>query len=166
MQARANRELVLIASLLFLACGFRWASGFTLHKGIASEKFAALKYDGNDYLIPLKPGKTAHQLDANCPRTSIEELDLVIISGQVCELKAGAANNRQRLAAGRKMLLNSAVAEELEIISGIGHRRAEKILALRRQLGKFESLDQLRELGWFNDQMRAEAEIYFTVQAL
>jgi len=165
MQARANKELVLIAAFLVLACGYRLESN-TMHRtGTAAEKFAALKDNGNDYLIPIEPAKTAHQMDANCPQTKIEELDLVMVSRNACELKPKGAGNFERLAAGRKMLLNSAVSEELEIISGIGHKRAEKLIALRSRLGGFQSLDQLQEFGWFNARMRKEAERYFTVQA-
>ena len=50
-------------------------------------------------------------------------------------------------AADARVDINSADAAELRTLPGIGRRRAERILAHRRQFGPFESVDALAEVS-------------------
>ena len=49
-------------------------------------------------------------------------------------------------AAGNKIRLNSASAEQLQQLSGIGEKKAEAILQYRQQHGKFKSIDELQNI--------------------
>ena len=42
--------------------------------------------------------------------------------------------------------INTATAEELEALKGIGQAKAQAIVAYREQFGEFESLDELMEV--------------------
>ena len=47
---------------------------------------------------------------------------------------------------GNKIRLNSASAEQLQQLSGIGEKKAEAILQYRQQHGKFKSIDELQNI--------------------
>ena len=49
-------------------------------------------------------------------------------------------------ASGNKIRLNSANAEQLQQLSGIGEKKAEAILQYRQQHGKFKSIDELQNI--------------------
>ena len=49
-------------------------------------------------------------------------------------------------ASGNKIRLNSASAEQLQQLSGIGEKKAEAILQYRQQHGKFKSIDELQNI--------------------
>jgi competence ComEA-like helix-hairpin-helix protein len=164
MRARANRELGLIMAFLLLAGGFRLYSRSLEGESLpaAPEKFVELKQGEISYLIPLGQARTAAQIDHKCPDQKLAELDRVTINGG-CRIEQGAASNFARLAAGKKMLINSAGADEFKVITGVGKARAEKILALREKMGGFKSREDLKELKWFNPEMAKETERYFAI---
>ena len=49
-------------------------------------------------------------------------------------------------ASGNKIRLNSASAEQLQQLSGIGEKKAEAIFQYRQQHGKFKSIDELQNI--------------------
>ena len=49
--------------------------------------------------------------------------------------------------------INSATAEEFVKIKGIGEKKAERILAYRDEHGKFESIDELKNVKGIGDKI-------------
>ena len=47
--------------------------------------------------------------------------------------------------------VNTASAEELQLLPGIGARRAEAVVALRRQRGGFKSVEELKDVKGIGD---------------
>ena len=79
--------------------------------------------------------------------TKDENLSVLGQSGtsQVSD-KGGQTNAKDR-----KINLNTATAEELQTISGIGAKRAEDIIAYRESHGGFQSVDDLKNVSGIGD---------------
>jgi len=165
MRSRAIKELVAIFTFLALSAAFQLGSksGVKAGETISPEKFAELSDHGSISLISVDRIKSADHINPGCPQTALSEMDRIDISSDGCRLEPGRASNFARLAAGKKIMLNSASAPEFEIIPGIGARRAEQIIELRAGLGGFKSLDDLERLKWFSPKMRKEIELFFAI---
>jgi competence protein ComEA len=60
---------------------------------------------------------------------------------------AGAAADEATAAAGAPVSLNTATAEQLDELDGVGPATAEKILEWRKQHGGFSSIDDLKQIS-------------------
>jgi len=167
MRARANKELLLIAVCLFAFCLVRSGSAKRAGGRTAAParpaKYFELVNEESSFLMSLTSAASAKKIDARCPDQALSEWDRVELGKQGCRVEAKAASGFARLSAGRKISLNTASAQEFEIIPGVGEKRAQKILQLRESLGGFKSFDQLEELNWFSPEMRQEMERFFTI---
>jgi comEA protein len=67
-------------------------------------------------------------------------------------------------APGQKVNINTAGVEELDALPGVGPATAQKIIATRRQLGRFTSIEQLKEVPGIGDKklenMRPYVRLY------
>ena len=59
--------------------------------------------------------------------------------------------------------LNTATIEELTAIQGIGDQRAAAILAYREQIGKYTSVEQIKDIRGIGDGLYAKIAPYLTV---
>lgn len=59
--------------------------------------------------------------------------------------------------------LNTATAEELMSVDGIGEQRAASIISYREYLGGFTSVEQLKDISGFGDAIYEKVAPYFTV---
>ena len=59
--------------------------------------------------------------------------------------------------------LNTATFEELTAIQGIGDQRAAAILAYREQIGKYTSVEQIKDIRGIGDGLYAKIAPYLTV---
>ena len=59
--------------------------------------------------------------------------------------------------------LNTATAEQLTSIGGIGDQRAAAILAYREQLGQYTSVEQIKDIRGIGDGLYAKIAPYLTV---
>lgn len=59
--------------------------------------------------------------------------------------------------------LNTATAEELMSVEGIGEQRAAAILSYRAHLGGYTSVEQLKDISGFGDALYEKVSPYFTV---
>ena len=163
---RANDELILVFTLLLLITIVRIGLNFFPEdqSRAGSEKFAEAIRDDQDYLLDLSKIKNAGQVSGFCPDWPVQEIDLLKISGAKCHLSPRGASSGVRLASGKKILLNQAGARELELVPGIGPKRAEEILCLRQELDGFENLEELKRFRWINEKMIQQFQTYFTIR--
>jgi len=49
--------------------------------------------------------------------------------------------------------INTASVEELQILPGVGEKRAEQIVEMRKERGGFESIDELKDVKGIGDSM-------------
>ena len=61
------------------------------------------------------------------------------------------------------MTLNTATFEELTAIHGIGDQRAAAILAYREQIGKYTSVEQIKDIRGIGDGLYVKIAPYLTV---
>lgn len=59
--------------------------------------------------------------------------------------------------------LNTATAEELMSVDGIGEQRAASIISYREYLGGYTSVEQLKDISGFGDAVYEKVAPYFTV---
>lgn len=59
--------------------------------------------------------------------------------------------------------LNTATAEELMSVNGIGEQRAASIISYREYLGGYTSVEQLKDISGFGDATYEKVAPYFTV---
>lgn len=59
--------------------------------------------------------------------------------------------------------LNTATAEELMSVDGIGEQRAASIISYREYLGGYTSVEQLKDISGFGDATYEKVAPYFTV---
>ncbi len=64
---------------------------------------------------------------------------------------------------GRPIPLNRATAEDLDRLPGIGPGLAQRIMEYRQALGKFSSLDQLKEVNGIKEKTFEKIKRYLTL---
>ena len=83
--------------------------------------------------------------------------------------KSSAATGSQATTAGTDTAvnypvnLNTATLEELTAVKGIGDQRAAAILAYREKLGKYTSVEQIKDIRGIGDGLYARIAPYLTV---
>ena len=166
IQARATDELLLILFFLLLAMLVQTAFNFyQSYQNIqASDQFAEMILYEESYLLPLNKINSARMISRFCPDSRIQALDLVKVYEEKCELSRKGASNWTRLASGKKMLINLALTSELEIIPGIGKKRAREIINFRERLNGFQQLDDLMQIQWMKEEMLKELKTFFTTE--
>jgi competence protein ComEA len=76
-------------------------------------------------------------------------LALLISSTLAMAGLGSAADGSPRLEG--KINVNTATAEELQLLPGVGEARAEAVIALREQRGGFKSVDELTDVKGIGD---------------
>lgn len=74
-----------------------------------------------------------------------------------------ASVSQPQVGVAEKINLNTADAEQLQTLPGIGPSRAEAIIAYRQQHGRFTSVDQLLEVKGIGEKILAGLEDYVIV---
>ena len=122
-------------------------------------------FDGKESrLLELKRRSLAKDISPLCPKLALDELDRVVLREGRCQLIKGGASNWARFALGKKMLLNQATLRQIEIVQGVGVKRAEELVQLRWELGGFSDFSQLKSLRWMSPQIISELKRYFTLE--
>ncbi len=77
--------------------------------------------------------------------------------------KSKKGKGTAELPPGQKINLNTASANDLETLPGVGDATAQRILTWRSQHGSFNSIDQLRDVGGIGDAKYAKLKDLVTV---
>ena len=72
--------------------------------------------------------------------------------------------NAELAAIGHKININTADEKELMLLDGIGETYAKRIIELRTQLGKFTSIEQLKNVKGIGDKRFEKLKDYVTVE--
>lgn len=67
--------------------------------------------------------------------------------------------------AGGKVNLNKATIQELQALSGIGEKKAERILQYREENGSFKTIEELKEVSGIGEKTFEALETFITVGA-
>ncbi len=78
-------------------------------------------------------------------------------------LSTPVAAGDQELAPVVRVNINAASSEELQFLPGVGESRAQAILALRKQRGKFKALEELLEVKGIGNASLALMEPHLTL---
>lgn len=149
MKSEKGQSLVMVGVALFLL------AGLCLYLGLSQPKISS----GVLVETPttaVQSGTTTGSAAATVGRSAA--------SG-----KSGTATAAQTTASGNAgtvsypVNLNTATFEELTAIQGIGDQRAAAILAYREQLGKYTSVEQIKDIRGIGDGLYAKIAPYLTV---
>jgi competence protein ComEA len=82
----------------------------------------------------------------------------------VSSLTVHRMSGAKRFALGLPMDLNSATAEDLELVPGIGEKTAARIIGYRQEAGGFGKVSELKVIKGIKDRRFAALRRYFTVE--
>jgi competence protein ComEA len=105
----------------------------------------------------------------NRERFDSRMLDTPLLAGQTVtvssekRLEIGAMNAAERLALDMPIDINQATLDELMLVSGIGERTAEKIVAFRKGRGPFRTIDDLMQIPGIKDKKLSRLKQYFFI---
>ena len=78
-------------------------------------------------------------------------------------LDIGEMNAAERLALEMPIDLNRATLEDLMLVSGIGERTAEKIVAYRNEVGPFKAVEDLKKVPGIKERKLSQLRKYFCI---
>jgi competence protein ComEA len=78
-------------------------------------------------------------------------------------LDIGEMNTAERLALEMPIDLNRATVEDLMLVSGIGKRTAEKIVAYRNEVGPFKTVEDLKKVPGIKERKLSQLRKYFCI---
>lgn len=149
MKSEKGQSLVMVGVALFLL------AGLCLYLGLSQPKIS--------YGVLVEAPTTAEQ-SGTTTRSAAATVGRSAASG-----KSGTATAAQTAASGNAgtvsypVNLNTATFEELTAIQGIGDQRAAAILAYREQIGKYTSVEQIKDIRGIGDGLYAKIAPYLTV---
>ncbi|UQZ86946.1 ComE operon protein 1 [Paenibacillus konkukensis] len=117
----------------------------------AAKRPAASADSGARTAAPSESSGTGKQPAAPAPETAGS-----------ADAAAGAAS--KQASDGAKINLNTATAQQLDTLPGIGESKAKAIIAYRDKIGSFRSVDQLLEVKGIGEKLLAKMRPYVTVE--
>lgn len=104
--------------------------------------------DGMKIHIPTKQEKEeTKKEDASQKRTEDYVTTSSGIGDEDNSQGVGEVSNSSQTQKNAKVNINTATATELETLPGIGPSTANKIMAYRKEKGKFSTIDDIKEVG-------------------
>lgn len=84
--------------------------------------------------------------------------------GDVTSVTVQRMSGAKRFALGLPMNLNTATADELDLVPGIGEKTAQRIIGYRQEAGRFKRVSDLKSVKGIKDKKFAALRGYFTVE--
>lgn len=63
-----------------------------------------------------------------------------------------------------KININTAIKEELMLLSGIGDKKAQAIIQFRLANGKFDNIEQIKEVSGISDKLYNQIKDFITIE--
>lgn len=148
MKSDKGQSLILVGIALLLL------AGLCLYIGLSQPKISA------GVLMETPTGAAP----SNTPTAGMTAAgDTAAIAEQNSEADLKPSAQEQAQAVQMPVNLNTATLEQLTAIEGIGAQRAAAILAYRDRLGKYTSVEQIKEISGIGDGLYAKIAPYLTV---
>jgi competence protein ComEA len=121
------------------------------------------------------PETTAGQLLKTAGNSEFSFQDFKLNDGMKITINSASGKNdiivtkiiaSERLALGMPLDVNQVTEDELLLITGIGQVTAQKILDLRKKLGRFRDIKQLMEIKGIKEKKLAKIRKYLYVEKL
>ena len=119
------------------------AGGFTDNANDSSVNLARVLSDGEQVSVASKNSSNINTGD---------------VDSSVSEISPNSSNS-----APNKININTASAEELMTLDGIGEATAEKIITYRQEQGSFKSIDEIKEVSGIGDKKYEAIKDFITV---
>jgi len=143
LTGKEKRFLVFIAiTIVFLALGEQFLRSYRL--GLAKELEETYALELQDTVVPKEPEKES------APFITDEKVE----ENETLEVENSEAP---------KVNINTASSEELQKVKGIGPVLAKRIIAYREKVGRFLSLDELREVKGIGAKTLEKLKPYLTI---
>ncbi len=143
LTGKEKRFLVFIAvTIVFLALGEQFLRSYRL--GLAKELEETYALELQDTVVSKEPEVEAEPLITN---EKTEENETLEVKDPVTP----------------KVNINTATSEELQKVKGIGPVLAKRIIAYREKVGRFLSLDELREVKGIGAKTLEKLKPYLTI---
>jgi competence protein ComEA len=91
-------------------------------------------------------------------------MKLIITPGKAEKVSWTRIDNTSRLALGMPIDLNTATADDLLLIPGIGEKTAQNILTLRNRKVRFRDIEELMEIDGIKEKKLAKLKQYLYLQ--
>ena len=134
-----------IKVILFLVIGFLIGFGIKIIKNGSISKYNSYDYAREDSLFEFyKSNSKKNREDEEKNKDS----DLVQLKREVLNLEEinYTKGEEKKLPAENSININSAGKDELMSLPGIGEKTAQKIIDLRTERGKFEKMEELKDV--------------------
>lgn len=153
----SNPGLVTLTDGARVADAVKAAGGVLPGTDVTALNLARKLADGEQIYvgIPIPPGAAAPPPDPAVPSDAT--------SPDASTKKSKKGKGTAELAPGQKIDLNTASANDLESLPGVGDATAQRIVTWRSQHGSFNSIDQLRDVGGIGDAKFAKLKDLVTV---
>lgn len=134
----------------------------------------AISENGASGIYFVEPGTSVNQLFSILEFDGVGGGDIKLQSGM--RIRIVAAGNKRRIVVGRMeaatrlalglpININAVGRDELKLIPGVGAVLAEKIVAAREKIGRFEKLDQLMEIKGIKEKKFSKISRYLYADA-
>ncbi len=152
MKSEKGQSLIMVGVALLLLAGLCLYIGLSQPKissGVLVETPTTAVQSGTTVQATYTTGSAGVTVNSKSAST---------VTGSQTTAAAGSENT-----VSYPVNLNTATAEQLTSINGIGDQRAAAILAYREQIGQYTSVEQIKDIRGIGDGLYAKIAPYLTV---